>query len=180
MIKIIVQKKTSQIILIAVCAFMFLLTIFLITLSFMFSGGKNANDVFGKNLYLVKTDAFELITAPSAVIGEKVVFATLAAGDIVIFKSETGNMSIGEIVEKGSAEADAVYFLITDEAGNKNTVAQADIISKAVQTSRVLGVIIAFVTSPSGVLVIAVVPCIALVLFEGERPALRKKHDEQR
>ena len=190
-IKEMFRGKAAQIALTALCVVLMLLTIFLIVLSVMFSGGKSAVDSFGSNLYFVKSNSFDLIPAPSIVIGEKIQPASLGAGDIVIFESDDGGTLIGEINEvltltstDDTDESDSTdentpqkqgrHFKIDGESGESHIIAEDMVISKAVQTSRTLGVIVNFVTSPMGVLVIAVIPCVCILLWEVVRPIVRK------
>jgi hypothetical protein len=198
LIKILIKKK-AQIALIAICVVMLLLTIFLASLAVMFSGSGNsrrAPELFGSNLYLVKGDTFDLIKPPSAVIGEKVEISSLGAGDIVIFETENGK-SIGEIISKNEnnepdtseaadsneadntadipeAEVTATSFSIRDELSSEIIVTDDSIIAKATKTSRFFGFIISFITSSAGVLVIAVIPCVCLILWEIVRPIINR------
>jgi hypothetical protein len=157
----------------------------------MFSSGKNAAQVFGSNLYLVTTDVFELITAPSTVIGEKVDPADLGVGDIVIFETEGGYKSIGRITERGFEELGTeteseneteelvMFFKISDETGTPNIISERAIVAKATKSSRTLGTIANFAKSPAGVLTIAVIPCVSIILWELMKPLFRKRMDKK-
>jgi hypothetical protein len=196
--QIIIRKK-AQIIWLIVCAMMLLLTVFLVTLSIMFSGGRNAAEFFGSNLYLVRSDAFTLIPAPSVVIGERVAPAELNPGHIVIFETSGGRTSIGEITEvgvevpgdpeqseqseqseeseesEGSEQRETVYFLLTDESGQPQIVAGEAIVARAARTSRFLGFLFNFAASSAGVLVIAVIPCIVVIAGELLKPLFKRR-----
>ena len=161
----------------------------------MFSGSKGAVDFFGSNLYLVKSNSFELIKAPSVIIGKKTDTGALGAGDIVVFSviSERENVrkkAIGIITniksetfidETGDEEVETVIktFRIADESENVLYVDERDILSKAVQASRVFGIIINFAVSPAGLFVIAVIPCFGIVLSELMKPIFRKRQYEK-
>jgi hypothetical protein len=169
---------------------MALVTVFMVTVAIIFSSaaGSPATEFFGRNLYLVRGTAFDLIRAPSIVIGAKTDPAELGAGDIVIFTAENSNRkSIGEIVEATEESAEnstdeeiaVKQFSIRDESGAVHTVPEQGIISKAVQTSRAFGIIINFAASPAGLLVIAVIPCLSIILWEVLKPILRKIQDKK-
>jgi hypothetical protein len=187
-----IRERTTQIVLIALCVIMMLITIFLASLAVMFSVSGGAVEFFGSNLYLVKNDSFELIPAPSVVKGEKVNPSALGVGDIVIFETETGYKSIGEIIEESSLVGDGEnaenvenaenkeHFIISDNSGDAHIVPEHAVISKAVRTSRILGTIANFVTSPPGVLVIAVIPCMCIFLAEIFKPVFRKTQDKKK
>jgi hypothetical protein len=151
---------------------MILMTIFLITLSVMFSRS-SATEFFGSNLYLVKNDVFELIKAPSVVLGERAEPADLGAGDIVIFVREDGYKLIGEVIERDEA------LVITDESGEEYEVSEYAVIARAVRTSRTMGIIVSFAISPAGVLVLVIVPCFCLIFLELLKPLFRKRRDSK-
>ncbi|MCL1866073.1 MAG: hypothetical protein FWF82_01535 [Oscillospiraceae bacterium] len=171
---------------------MILVTIFLITLSIMFSGAKNAPDFFGSSLYLAKSDFSDLLPkSPCVVVGEKAVPDSLGAGDIVIFEA-AGIKSLGKITEKivpdsdiegegeGEPESFTVKFAVNGESGQTYEVAESEIVAKAVKTSRTLGIIVNFAMSPAGVLVIAIIPCLCLILLELLKPLFRRGMDRGR
>jgi hypothetical protein len=163
---------------------MMLLTVFLVTLAVMFSAGSGAPELFGRNLYLVTSDFSDLIPpAPCAVIGEKIDSASLGAGDIVIFELEAGVKSIGTIAQRQAVsdegENETARFIINQDSGGTVAVCENDVTAKVTQTSRILGVVINFVLSPGGVLIIAVIPCVCIVLMEVFKPFFRKRHDEK-
>jgi len=173
------RKKTAEIALAAICALLTLLTLFLVTLSLIFTIGKGAPNIFGKSAYLVKTDAFEVIKNPSAVLAEKTVPEKINPGNIIIFTLEnaekkTSVKAIGEVRGK-TGENGVTYFTVADENGKEHVVASHLVIAKAVKTSMVMGVLINFAVSPAGLLVIAVLPCLAILLTEAAKPILLKK-----
>jgi hypothetical protein len=195
-------RKKAQIASIAVCVIMVMLTIFLVSLAVMFSGNSSkAPEFFGSNLYLVQNDTFDLIPAPSAVIGEKIDPASLGVGDIVIFETDFGGKSIGEIIETGVSpppviadngesnesgetvveepitENTVAHLRLNDELGAARIIPESAVISKAVRTSRTLGMLINFVASPTGVLVIAVIPCVCLILGEALKPLFKVRQE---
>ena len=161
---------------------MLLTTVFLITLSIMFSSGKNAADFFGADLYFVQNDEFELIKAPNLIVAQEIDPAELGAGDIVIFLTEDKYKSIGEIIEKGTEEMEdkiVLFFKVSDEAGENKVIFEDAIVAKAAKTNRTLGTLVNFAKSPAGVLAIAVIPCVSIILWELTKPLFRKTMDKR-
>ncbi|MCL1831491.1 MAG: hypothetical protein FWG45_01110 [Oscillospiraceae bacterium] len=189
--------RKAQIAWIAVCAIMMLLTIFMVSLGLMFSGGRNATSMFGSNLYFVRGAGFDLVPAPNVIFGQEPVAAELAQGHLVMFVVD-GKTDVGEILQVGVAPPDSVdtaettdvtedtdefglqsgedvlYFVIARENGGEVIVAEGDITAKAVRTSRLLGYIFNFAASPLGVLFIAVIPCVCIILSEVLKPLFNR------
>jgi hypothetical protein len=160
---------------------MLLTTVYLVVLAIMFSSGAGV-EIFGQNLYLVKTESFDLIKPPSAVFGEKTETVEVGLGDIIIFNHPDEYKLIGEIVAKEEVsyvDDSGIFFTVRTEFDEKIAIREDSVIAKAVRTSRLLGIIISFAVSPVGVLVIAVIPCIAIILWELFRPIFKKKQDEK-
>ena|GEM_PF-1188939 len=196
-----INAKKAHIIWFSICSVLILLTIFVATLGIMFSGGRNAASIFGNQLYLVRSDAFALVPSPSVVVGEKFLTAELTTGHLVIFETNDGRTTIGEIKEvavtppppvlsEGESEENSdmgdeipiqninyntVHFLIEDEVGYAHTISENSITSKVVRTSRFLGFVFNFAVSPLGVFIIAVIPCVCLILLEVVKPILAKR-----
>jgi hypothetical protein len=70
----------------------------------------------------------------------------------------------------GIAEEETLYFALVSEDGSELIISEHDILAKAVRTSRLLGHIFNFAVSPAGVLVIAVIPCVCIILSEVFKP----------
>jgi hypothetical protein len=178
MIFITVRKKNAEAALIALCCLMALVTLVLLFFSLAFSFGGGAPNLFGRSVYLVKTDAFELIKNPGAVIARKAASDEITEKNIVIFEFD-GRKAIGEVTEKSVSDTGVTYFTLADETGREHNVSEHEIIAKAVQYSAVLGVIVGFAVSPAGILVTAVTPCFCVLLTEALRPLLRRKSEKE-
>jgi len=143
-----------------------LTSVFFAVLGIMFSGsGGNATDFFGSSLFLVREQEFDLVRTPAVVIGQRVENVDdLRAGHLVLMRSpESGVVALVELGED---------FALADDFDPDNIVA------KAVQTSRFFGYILVFATSPAGVFVIVVLPCIALIVFELTKQLFKRKTKE--
>jgi len=172
-----IRKKTAEILLFTLCAAAAVITLFLAVTAVVFS--KDVPNIFGKSVYLVKTDAFELIKSPSAVIAEKTAPELISPGNIVIFTIENGGKAIGEVRAKAESEG-VTYMTVADENGKEHIVADSSIAAKAVKTSVFWGVVINFATKPAGLLVIAVLPCAAILAAEAIKPLIMKKQLEEK
>lgn len=125
----------------------------------VFGGGGSDTSVFGHNIILVDTDEFPLFKKGSAVITEEISAGDLKEKNIVIFKNDNGAPAIGEIL---SAQEEITAL----SRGETITLSADRIIGKAVYYSEILGGIISFAVSPAGVCTIAILPCLAFVLFQ--------------
>lgn len=159
------KNKPLDIILRACSVLLALTALFLITISVIFTFGGDAPNIFGKNIYIVKTDAFDLIKSGDAVLTSEVSFGEILPGNIVIYQNSEKQCGIAEIQTAGIT--DGVYgFTALSERGVEIKLSQSQIIGKAMQFSGFLGGLITFAKSPSGVLIAAVLPCLAVLIVE--------------
>lgn len=145
----------------------------------MFTFGGDAPNLFGRNIYIVRTDTIEDLKPGTALLTSSVSPDEIIAGDIVIFKSSDNRAGIAEIVSV--RVNDNVYgFSAVSERGADITLTQSQIVGKATQYSNFLGGLIGFAKSPAGVFVIAVIPCMIVLIFEASKFvfALFKKDGE--
>lgn len=163
--KIIKNSKAVNIFLIALSAVFLLLIAFFAVIAIAFHAGNNAPGIFGKNVYLVKTDAFDVIQNGSAVITENVEPSQIAPGNIVIFNDEKYRAQIGEVREAAYSE-DVYTYTLRLEDNSEKFVGQSAIIGKAMSYSVFFGAIISFVTSPFGLLLIVILPCTLVIVSE--------------
>lgn len=165
------KRKPIELVL-RVCSVALAVTaLILISVSIVFTFGGDAPGFFGSNIYIVKTDAFELIKKGNAVLVSAVPPEEIHAGNIVIFQNSEKQFGIAEVHE--AVLSDGVYsFSALSERGAKITLSQGQITGKAMQVSAFLGGLIGFAKSPSGVLIIAVLPCIAILLYEAVRAVM--------
>ena len=139
----------------------------------VFGGGGSDTSVFGHNIILVDTDEFPLFKKGSAVITEEISAGELKEKNIVIFKNENGAPAIGEIL---SAQEEITAL----SRGETITLSADRIIGKAVYYSEILGGIISFAVSPAGVCTIAILPCLAFVLFQLAAASRAKNAEEDK
>ncbi|MCL2019458.1 MAG: hypothetical protein FWG70_06810 [Oscillospiraceae bacterium] len=141
----------------------------MLTLSLIFSFGGDAPSLFGRNIYIVKTDAMELLKPGTAIFTRAVPYSEIHPGDIVVFKSlETNRAGIAEIVSVRQDEGVYRYAALS-ERDIEISLTQGQIVGKATQYSDFFGVLIGFAKSPAGVLVIAVIPCVIILIYESSK-----------
>lgn len=160
-----IKNKIRQIVLAIVCAALLILTLFLGVTAAVYAVGGAKPNLFGTSIYIVKTDAFGLLENGTALIAEQVPYAEIQPGNIVIFSLENNLPAIAEIQE--SSLSDGVYsFLASTENGDTVTLSQSQIVAKGVSYSNFWGAVITFASSPIGLLLIAVTPCVVLIIIE--------------
>lgn len=139
-------------------------TVFLLAAALLFRGG-SAPALFGHYVFLAETDAFSAVKKGSALIVDPVETDEIAPGNIIIFADEGGDDRIGEVQEISSE--DGIYtFTVRTDIESSVTVGQSHIVGKGIYYSEFIGAIVSFATSPAGVCIIAILPCIAFVAFE--------------
>ena len=139
-------------------------TLFLLAAALMFRSG-SAPALFGHYVFLAETDAFSAVKKGSALIVDPVDTSEIAPGNIIIFTDEGGDDRIGEV--QSIAYDDRIYtFTVRTDIESSVTVGQSHIVGKGIYYSEFIGAVVSFATSPAGVCLIAILPCIAFVAFE--------------
>ena len=159
------KNKIKQIILRIICGLFLIIAIFFGAVAAFYSIGGGAPNLFGKYIYLVKTDAFDLLHNGTALIAEEVDAYEIQPWNIVIFTLENNAPALAEV--RTSTLADGVYsFTAVTENGTEITLSQGQIVAKGMTYSDFWGAVISFATSPLGVMLIAVVPCLIIIVLE--------------
>ena len=159
------KNKAFQTILLVICGLFFVLSIFLGVTAVVYAGGDGAPNIFGSNIYLVKTDAFGFLHDGTAVIASKVPNAEIQPTNIVIFNLENGKPALAQVIT--SNLYDGVYsFNVLTENNAEITLSQSQVVAKGMSYSDFLGGLISFATSPFGMLMIAIVPSIIIIILE--------------
>lgn len=159
------KNKVGQILLRVICGIFLVIAIFFGSVAAFYSIGGGAPNLFGKYFYLVKTDAFDLLKNGTALIAEEVDAYEIQPWNIVIFTLENDAPALAEI--RNSELADGVYsFTAVTENGNEITLSQSQIVAKGMTYSDFWGAVISFASSPLGVMLIAVVPCLIIIVIE--------------
>ena len=168
LIRIELKRKPAELLIRGLCGFLALFTLFLLTLSLIFTFGGDAPSLFGRNVYIVRTDRVEELKPGTALITARVHPEELQVGNIIIFKNSEDRKGIAEITS--AQESEGVFrFNAVSERGTEMLLTESQIVGKATQYSDILGGLIGFAKSPAGVMVIAVIPCVAILIYEGSK-----------
>ena len=159
------KNKTFQMILRIICGLFFVLAIFLSVTAVVYSLSDGTPNIFGSNIYLVKTDAFGFLTDGTALISKQVPPSEIQRTNIVIFNLENGKPALAQVLD--SELADGVYsFRVLTENDAEITLTQSQVVAKGMSYSDILGVMIRFAVSPFGMMLVAIVPCIIIIILE--------------
>lgn len=190
-------KKIARGLGIFVCVMLFVLCAFMLTVSVIF-GSDGLVGAFGYNLYLCGHSDFEGLSSGAAVIVEQCEPYDLTEGNLILYTAldnQDGSDSGEQILAylETYEMSDGVYTLtISDADGVQSKISERALVGKAGWSSPALGVIISFIISPWGVCVMAVLPCLALILYSvlkaaaDERPLpevvpqLKNSHPEEK
>lgn len=159
------KNKTFQIILKVLCGAMLVVALFFGVTAVVYSTGGGTPNIFGTNVYLLKTDAFGFLKSGTAVIAKQVSYSEIQPPNVVIFKLENGKPALAQVL---SADlADGVYsFRVVTENDAQITLSQGQIVAKGMSYSDLWGGLISFAVSPLGILLIAIVPSIIIIILE--------------
>jgi len=163
------KRKPVELLIRGLCGFLALFTLFMLTLSLIFSFGGDAPSLFGRNVYIIKTDAIDFLKPGTALFTQAVPYNEIHQGNIVVFKSlETDRAGVAEI--ESVEQTDGVYkYNAISERGVELVLTQGQIVGRATQQSNFLGALFSFAKSPTGVLVIAVIPCMVILIYESSK-----------
>ncbi len=159
------KNKIRQIVLSVICGIFLITALFfgVVAASYSISGG--TPNIFGTYVFLVNTDAFDLLENGTALMAKEVHPSEIQPWNIVIFELENGEPALAEI--RSGELADGVYsFEAATENGAMITLSQSQIVAMGTSYSDIWGAILGFAVSPLGVLLVAVVPCLVIIIIE--------------
>ncbi|MCM1335930.1 MAG: hypothetical protein NC084_13405 [Bacteroides sp.] len=160
-----IKNKIKQVVLRIVCGLLLILALFLGAVSAVYAIGGGTPNLFGTSVFIVQTDAFDLLENGTALIAKQVQYAEIQPGNIVIFSLENARPALAEI--RSGELSDGVYtFTAATENEDIITLSQSQIVAKGVSYSNFWGAVITFASSPVGLLLIAVLPCLVLIIIE--------------
>lgn len=158
------KSKTFQIITRVLCGIFLILAIVLGVIAAACSIGGGVPNIFGANIYIVKTDAFELKNG-TALFAYQVPPSEIQPGNFVIINLENNKPALAEILN--SELYDGVYsFVALTENNSEITLSQSQIVAKGLSYSDFWGQVISFAVSPLGTLTVAVLPCLVIIITE--------------
>lgn len=160
------------------CALMLLVTVFLVICAAAF-GSKNTVDVFGANIYVVQEEGFDKAPKGSAILVQKTTAFKLSEGKLVLYStgSEANDCALGYV--KNIYVVDGQYYLTISDGEFSSEVAESRLIGRADYSSKAVGAVIRFLKTPFGLFCVAVLPCIALILYDIIRTAASRLPDPE-
>lgn len=162
------KKLIVNIIGIALCVILFIIAVFLGITSMTFFGGENqsAPNLFGYNVYIVKGSDFYQLKNGTAALAQTVWPDEVYSGEIILYRYGEGNaVKLGKVNSATLKEAVMSYDIET-ELGENIRLSQGQLVAKVTHFSDFWGGFIRFAVSPFGVMTIALLPCLALIVFE--------------
>lgn len=166
-------KKILRIFGYVVCGLLLALCILLIIAASVF-GARNTVGVFGFNIYMVQNDNLPTAPKDSAIIVRKCSAYDLDEGNLVMYlgNDEEHTPALGYV--KDLQVADGSYYVTATVDEKDVSFADTSLVGRADYSSVFLGKTILFIRTPLGVLLIAVLPCVALVVYDFLRAAAAK------
>ncbi|GHV46005.1 hypothetical protein FACS189499_00170 [Clostridia bacterium] len=175
-IKIELARLPNHLFLRIVCGLFGLVAMLMLILALIFTFSGSAPNLFGHNVYIARTDAFGAVSPGDAVVSSKVPGEDIAPGNLVVYRNSEGTAGIAEI-QSVTLSDNAYTYTAKSERGVPLLIREGHVIGKAVQTSRAVGMLVTFATSPAGVMLIVFVPCIAMLLVEAVTSLSRRSEE---
>ncbi len=171
-------KKFFRLLGYIVCVLMILLCIFLIICSAAFNS-KDTVAVFGSNIYIVQTDGYDKAPKGSAVLVRKTTAFQLSEGKLVLYtvNSESTQCALGYV--ENIYVVDGQYYLTVTAGDTTLEISEQRLVGRADYSSKGLGAVLTFIRTPFGIFCVAVLPCIALILYDVIRAAASRLPDPE-
>lgn len=159
------KNKIKKVLLSIICGIMLIIAVFFGIVAVIYTVGGGTPNLFGTTVYLVKTDAFNELTDGTALLAKQVPYSEIQPGNIVIFSLENNRPALAEI--QAVELSDGVYgFTALTENDDLIALSQSQIVAKGTDYSKFWGTLISFAISPLGVLLIAIIPCVIIIIIE--------------
>lgn len=141
-----------------------------------FGSAKTVN-VFGFNIFICESSDYDSVNQGSAVITTKCAPYDLTEGNLVLYSTDPMNKNADLAMGYYSdfKMIDGVYYLSLVNGTETTVISETALVGKAGWSSPFLGAFISFMKTPWGVFVMAVVPCVVLLLCD----FLRAKSEER-
>ncbi|MDE7230686.1 MAG: hypothetical protein K2N56_09420 [Oscillospiraceae bacterium] len=135
--------------------------------------------IFGFNLYIVQTDGFERAPKGSAVIVKKTTAYELDAGKLILYEqaNDPSKCALGYVTEV--TVNDGTYYLKVSDNIETVDVPESRLVGSADYSSVMVGTVISFIKTPFGIFCVAVMPCLALILYDIIRAAASRMPDPE-
>lgn len=160
------------------CGILIIVCILLIIAASVF-GSKKTVDIFGFNVYLVDNDYIPTAPKGSAVLVQKGKASELEEGKLVLYlKPDAGDEPTLGYVKSISAR-DGVHYITVSYHDQPYEFPEGKLVGRADYSSTFWGWVLNFIKTPMGVMVLAVLPCAALILFDLARVAAANRPEPE-
>lgn len=178
MIHINFREKFFRVVGYVFCAIMLVVCILLIVAAAGFSSREVVN-VFGYNIYIVQAEGFYKAPKGSAVIVKKASAFNIESGKLILYEKggEGDQYALGYVKEPHVA--DGVYYLTVTDNVSILEVPEVRLVGTADYSSEFVGSVINFIKTPFGIFCIAVMPCVALVLYDFIRASAKNRPEPE-
>lgn len=164
------NKKVFRVLGYILCGALICLCILLVIAGSVF-GAEKSVEVFGANIFIVDSDDFETAPRGSAALVKKGNCSDLEVGNLVLYR-KAGEPTLGYV--RGIEARDGIFYVTVLDNANKDATfefPEAALIGRAEFSSKFLGGILRFIKTPLGIMLVAVLPCAALILYDIVRTA---------
>ncbi len=145
------------------CVLLVVLCGVLAAASFAF-GARGTVDAFGFNIYIAQTDEFESVSEGSAVFVKRCEPYDIEEGNLILYYSNELTPALGYTDDVRMV--DGAYVITVSDGSGSHEIPRDAFVGRADSSSAFIGGFIRFARTPAGVLVMAVLPCAALVLYD--------------
>lgn len=129
-------------------------------------GSRQVVNVFGYNIYIVQAEGFDKAPKGSAIIVKKASAFGIESGKLILYeKGGEGEQYALGYVKEPHVE-DGVYYLTVTDNVSTLEVPEVRLVGVADYSSVFVGSVIGFIKTPFGIFCIAVMPCLALILYD--------------
>lgn len=172
------SKKIFRVLGYIICGLLLCAAILLIVCAAAF-GSRNTVDVFGMNIYIVQSEGYDKAPKGSAVLIQKTTAYDLSEGKLVLYTTGTGANECALGYVENIYVVDGQYYLTIENGNMTYEVAETRLIGSADYSSEAVGAVIGFIKTPFGVFCVAVLPCIALILYDIIKTAASRLPDPE-
>lgn len=172
------RKKILRVVGYIFCALLIVLCILLVISAAAF-GSRNTVSVFGYNIYMVQTDGLEGAPKGSAVIVEKTTAFELSEGKLVLYSKDDDGKDCALGYVRNIYVVDGTYYMTLSDNTSTLEVPETRLVGLADYASVPFGKTVDFIKTPFGVFCVAVLPCIALILYDIIRAAAKSLPDPE-
>ena len=172
------KKKVFRVLGYIFCGILMVLCILLVIAASVF-GAKKTVDIFGINIYIVDNDDIENTPSGGAVLVQKGAAADLVEGKLVLYlKADADDTPTLGYVQAISAR-DGVHYITVIHKDTLYEFTESKLVGRADYYSKFWGGVIRFIRTPLGIMLIAVLPCAALILYDIIRTAAANRPEPE-